>query len=69
MVEEEIGHFAAWLGALEVRPTLAALRVHATEVAEQVLRENEGKWETASSRDLERIDAHGAVRRTNPSKA
>ncbi len=57
IVEEEIGHFATWLGSLEVRPTLAALRVHATEIAEQVLRENEGKWESASPRDLERVDA------------
>jgi glutamyl-tRNA reductase len=57
IVEEEIGHFATWLGSLEVRPTLAALRTHATEIAEQVLRENAGKWESASDRDLERVDA------------
>ncbi|HZU40158.1 MAG TPA: glutamyl-tRNA reductase [Solirubrobacteraceae bacterium] len=57
IVEEEIQHFAHWLGALEVRPTLAALRAQATEIAEQVLRENEGKWESASEKDLERVDA------------
>ena len=57
IVEEEIGHFAAWLGSLEVRPTLAALRAHATDIAEQVLRENAGKWESASDKDLERVDA------------
>jgi glutamyl-tRNA reductase len=57
IVEEEIGHFATWLGSLEVRPTLAALRTHATDIAEQVLRENAGKWESASDRDLERVDA------------
>jgi glutamyl-tRNA reductase len=57
IVEEEIGHFATWLGALEVRPTLAALRAYATDIAEQVLRENAGKWESASDRDLERVDA------------
>ena len=28
IVEEEIQHFATWLGSLEVLPTLAALRVH-----------------------------------------
>jgi glutamyl-tRNA reductase len=57
IVEEEIQHFAAWLGSLEVLPTIAALRIHATEIAEQVLQENAGKWESASLRDLERVDA------------
>ena len=57
IIEEEIQHFAAWLGSLEVLPTLAALRAHATDIAEEVVRENSGKWESASPRDLERIDA------------
>jgi glutamyl-tRNA reductase len=46
-----------WLGSLEVRPTLAALRIHATAIAEQVVAENAGKWEALSSRDAERVDA------------
>ena len=57
IIEEEIQHFATWLGSLEVLPTIAALRARATEIADQVLRENDGKWEAASPRDLERIDA------------
>lgn len=57
IIEEEIQHFAAWLGSLEVLPTLAALRAHATGIAAQVVRENSGKWESASPRDLDRIDA------------
>jgi len=57
IVEQEIQHFAAWLGSLEVMPTLAALRAHATGIAEQVVRENGGKWESASPRDLERVEA------------
>jgi glutamyl-tRNA reductase len=57
IIEEEIGHFAVWLGSLEVLPTLAALRVHATGIADQVVRENAGKWESASPRDLERVEA------------
>jgi glutamyl-tRNA reductase len=57
IIEEEIQKFAAWLGSLEVLPTLAALRSHAIEVAEQVLSENAGKWESVSERDLQRIDA------------
>jgi len=57
IIEEEIQHFASWLGGLEVLPTLAALRARSTEIAEQVVRENADKWESASDRDLERIDA------------
>jgi glutamyl-tRNA reductase len=57
IIEEEIQQFAAWLGSLEVLPTLAALRAHATLIAEQVVHENDGKWESASPRDRERIDA------------
>ena len=57
IIEEEIGKFATWLGSLEVLPTLAALRTHAANIAGQVVDENRGKWESASPRDLERIDA------------
>jgi len=57
IIEQEIQQFAAWLGSLEVLPTVAALRIHATEIASQVVFENSGKWEAASARDLERIDA------------
>jgi glutamyl-tRNA reductase len=57
IVEEEIQRFAAWLGSLEVLPTVAALRAHATTLAEEAVAENAGKWESASPRDLERVDA------------
>ena len=57
IIEEEIQQFAAWLGSLEVLPTLAALRAHGTEIADQVLRDNAGKWESASARDLDRVEA------------
>ncbi len=57
IVEEEIQRFATWLGSLEVLPTLAALRSHATAIAAQVVAENEGKWESASPRDRARVDA------------
>jgi glutamyl-tRNA reductase len=57
IIEEEIQHFAAWLGSLEILPTLSALRVHAAEIADQVIAENAGKWESASPRDLERVEA------------
>ena len=57
IIEEEIQNFAAWLGSLEVLPTIAALRARATEIAEQAVRDNSGKWESASPRDLERVEA------------
>lgn len=57
IVEEEIQSFATWLGSLEVLPTLAALRNHATEIVSQVLAENDGKWDSASPADLERVQA------------
>ena len=50
IIEEEIQHFAAWLGSLEVLPTAGrAARARAREIAEQVVRENAGKWESASA--------------------
>ncbi len=57
IIEQEIQHFAAWLGSLEVLPTLAALRARADEIAATAIRENDGKWESASPRDLERVEA------------
>ena len=55
IIEEEIQAFAAWLGSLEVLPTIAALRTSAGEIAAQVVAENAGRWESASERDLERV--------------
>jgi glutamyl-tRNA reductase len=65
IVEEEIQIFASWLGSLEVLPTLAALRCKADEIAAGVVGENSDKWESASPRDLERVDAlaHAIVNR------
>jgi glutamyl-tRNA reductase len=57
IVEEEIKRFAAWLGQLDVRPTVAALRQHGHEIVEQVLDENAGRWESASPGDLARVEA------------
>jgi glutamyl-tRNA reductase len=57
IVEDEIQIFARWLGTLEVVPTIAALRRRGGDVVEQVLAENAGRWESASERDLARIEA------------
>jgi glutamyl-tRNA reductase len=65
IVEQEIQHFATWLGSLEVLPTVAALRLRGVEIADQVVAENAGKWESASPRDLERVQtlARAVVKR------
>ena len=57
IIEQEIQQFAAWLGSLEVLPTVAALRARADEIASGVLEENAGKWESASEADRARIAA------------
>jgi glutamyl-tRNA reductase len=57
IVEDEIQAFAAWLGTLEVMPTITALREHGAAIVEQLLAENEGKWESLSEADRKRVDA------------
>jgi glutamyl-tRNA reductase len=57
IVEEEIHRFARWLGQLDTLPTVSALRAHGNDLVEQVLTENAGRWESASPRDLARIEA------------
>jgi glutamyl-tRNA reductase len=57
IVEEEIRRFAGWLGQLEALPTVSALRAHGDNIVAQVLAENEGRWDTASARDLVRVEA------------
>ena len=57
IVEEEIQAFAGWLGQLEVLPTIAALRSHADAIVQLVVAENATRWESASQRDRERVEA------------
>jgi glutamyl-tRNA reductase len=57
IVEEEILRFARWLGQLDVLPTVSALREHGAALVEQVIAENDGRWESASPRDLARVEA------------
>jgi glutamyl-tRNA reductase len=59
IVEDEIQTFAGWLGALEVMPTLGALRARGDAVVDLLLTENEARWETLSPRDAERLEAFG----------
>jgi glutamyl-tRNA reductase len=57
IIEQEIQRFARWLGQLDVLPTVSALREHGAAIVEQVLAENDGHWESASPRDLARVEA------------
>ncbi len=57
IIDEEIHRFARWLGQLDALPTLSALREHGNEIVEQVLAENSGRWDSASPRDIARIEA------------
>jgi glutamyl-tRNA reductase len=59
IVEDEIQTFAGWLGALEVMPTLGALRARGDAIVDLLLEENSGRWETLSPRDAERLEAFG----------
>jgi glutamyl-tRNA reductase len=57
IIEEEIQRFARWLGQLDALPTVSALREHGNALVEQVLAENAERWESASPRDLARVEA------------
>ena len=57
VVEDEINRFSGWMAQQAATPTVAALHEHGAAIVEQVLAENDGRWESASPRDLARIDA------------
>jgi glutamyl-tRNA reductase len=57
IVEQEIRRFARWLGQLDALPTVSALREHGNALVDQVLAENAGRWESASPRDVARVEA------------
>ena len=55
IVREEVARFEEWLDSLDVVPTISALRRRADEIVEQVLHENESRWESLSEADRERV--------------
>jgi glutamyl-tRNA reductase len=55
IVREEVARFDEWLGSLDVVPTISALRRRADAIVDQVLRENESRWESLSEADRERV--------------
>jgi glutamyl-tRNA reductase len=56
IVDQEVERFSAWLASLDVVPTIAALRELGDGVVEQVLRENEPRWESLSEADRARVE-------------
>jgi glutamyl-tRNA reductase len=56
IVDQEVERFSRWLGALDVVPTVSALRARADEIVAQVLRENDERWESLSSNDRRRVE-------------
>jgi glutamyl-tRNA reductase len=55
IVREEVARFEDWLDSLDVVPTISALRRRGDEIVDQVLRENESRWESLSEADRERV--------------
>jgi len=55
LVEEEAQRYENWLATLEVVPTIAALRERGDSIVDQVLRENDSRWESLSEADRDRL--------------
>jgi glutamyl-tRNA reductase len=55
IVDEEAERFGDWLETLDVVPTIAALRELGERIVEQILGENETRWESLSDADRERV--------------
>ena len=56
IVDDELQRFDRWLSTLDVVPTIAALRQRGDEIIQQVLRENENRWESLSEADRDRLE-------------
>jgi glutamyl-tRNA reductase len=56
VVREEVERFEGWLDSLDVVPTISALRRRGEDVVQQVLHENESRWESLSTGDRERVE-------------
>jgi glutamyl-tRNA reductase len=56
LLDRELDRFERWLGTLDVVPTIAALHGRGEAVARQVLAENNGRWESLSEADRDRVE-------------
>ena len=57
IVGAELSRFEAWLGSLEVLPTVSSLRSRADEIVRRVLAENEARFESLTDADRARVEA------------
>jgi glutamyl-tRNA reductase len=57
VIDAELDRFEQWLASLEVVPTIAGLRGRGDEIVRRVMAENEGRWESLSEADRERVEA------------
>jgi glutamyl-tRNA reductase len=57
ILKAELDRFERWLASLEVVPTISALRERGDEVVRRVIAENNGRWESLSEADRERLGA------------
>jgi glutamyl-tRNA reductase len=57
IIEAELDRFERWLAALEVVPTITALRERGDEVVRRVMAENENRWESLGGADRARMEA------------
>ncbi|HEV7918054.1 MAG TPA: glutamyl-tRNA reductase [Solirubrobacterales bacterium] len=57
IIKQENQRFARWMTSLDVVPTVAAMRQRGEAIAQQVVTENLGRFESLSEADRERIDA------------
>jgi glutamyl-tRNA reductase len=55
ILDAEVERFERWLASLDVLPTVTALRERAEAITEQVLTENEARWESLSDADRKRL--------------
>jgi len=65
LVAQDSERFERWLATLDVVPTIASLRARGDAIVDQVLRENESRWESLSDADREqlRVVARAVVNR------
>jgi glutamyl-tRNA reductase len=63
IIEEEVASFERWLAALDVVPTISALRERGHAAVERALRTNEPRWQSLNDEDRERVEliAHAVI--------
>jgi glutamyl-tRNA reductase len=61
LLDHDLDRFRRWLGTLDVVPTIAALHERGEAVVEQVLSENDPRWESLGDADRERLQLVAAT--------